>query len=806
MHKTKNIKILYILFVAISIAIGNSSCNYAKHLKKEETLLWQNRVIVKGKYNAIDKINFVNQLNAAIVQTPNTALFGLDLETFNLGYIVPRVKLWNYNWNYKRFVIKKDSTFYKNNIIQLPEIYDENKTKLTLQVLKNICINNGFYYAKVKDSIITKGLQKTSAYYIIEPGRNYLIKDVIYKVADEAIVKIINNNKSLSEIKINEPLTQTNLSSERTRLATMMIENGYYNFRQSAIEPVVDTINAKIIQNLDNPFEMVALTYDTNYTREIPKATIYFNFSDTINNQKIKKFYIGNIEVEISELGAPKSNAPYLAVPYKDIIFKNIGHHINPQILYDNIYFHPGEIFSPSQIDASINRLKSLSAFQNVRVDLKQLTDSDNKIIDSNIINCTIFITLNKSYDINYGIDGSGSTRYFLGTDISASLKNNNVFHKAYQLNTGGQFGIQTLLKTNGTKNYLDIFQVNYGLNSTLKIPHFLLPNAWQNKDSKKLPQTNIGLSFNYYQRPQTFSQLSGNGQITYAWKQNKKINWKVTPAFLNIVTTPSKDPDFLLSIKNNPIFLQQLLPYKILGSNVNFEYSTRQSAFQKHYTFYRLNVEKVGDILYIISKDENVARFTKIETELKHYINRRNKSWVNRINIYAGVPSGKSTLPYIRQQSIGGPVSLRGWRVFELGPGPVLDTSNSSSKLITNNGDIKLEINSEYRVLLLKPFGGAFRLEWAGFFDAGNIWRYRDTSNNSIAQFAFNKIPKDIAINTGMGARFDFSIFLIRLDYGVPIKQPYLTKNNGWVINNDPAIKWWRRNGTWQIGINYPF
>ena len=147
MHKTKNIKILYILFVAISIAIGNSSCNYAKHLKKEETLLWQNRVIVKGKYNAIDKINFVNQLNAAIVQTPNTALFGLDLETFNLGYIVPRVKLWNYNWNYKRFVIKKDSTFYKNNIIQLPEIYDENKTKLTLQVLKNICINNGFYYA-----------------------------------------------------------------------------------------------------------------------------------------------------------------------------------------------------------------------------------------------------------------------------------------------------------------------------------------------------------------------------------------------------------------------------------------------------------------------------------------------------------------------------------------------------------------------------------------------------------------------------------------------------------------------------------
>ena len=162
--------------------------------------------------------------------------------------------------------------------------------------------------------------------------------------------------------------------------------------------------------------------------------------------------------------------------------------------------------------------------------------------------------------------------------------------------------------------------------------------------------------------------------------------------------------------------------------------------------------------------------------------------------------------MPYIRQQSIGGPVSLRGWRVFELGPGPVLDTSNSSSKLITNNGDIKLEMNSEYRVLLLKPFGGAFRLEWAGFFDAGNIWRYRDTSNNSIAQFAFNKIPKDIAINTGMGARFDFSIFLIRLDYGVPIKQPYLTKNNGWVINNDPAIKWWRRNGTWQIGINYPF
>ena len=59
----------------------------------------------------------------------------------------------------------------------------------------------------------------------------------------------------------------------------------------------------------------------------------------------------------------------------------------------------------------------------------------------------------------------------------------------------------------------------------------------------------------------------------------------------------------------------------------------------------------------------------------------------------------------------------------------------------------------------------------------------------------------QDIAISSGAGMRLDFSFFVFRVDYALPIKQPQLLENSGWAIDQ---LKY--KSGVWNIAIGYPF
>ena len=79
--------------------------------------------------------------------------------------------------------------------------------------------------------------------------------------------------------------------------------------------------------------------------------------------------------------------------------------------------------------------------------------------------------------------------------------------------------------------------------------------------------------------------------------------------------------------------------------------------------------------------------------------------------------PYGNSTiLPYEKRYFSGGANSVRGWSVRELGPGRFTG-GDGRIDFINQTGDIKLDLNAEYRTYLFWKLHGAF------FVDAGNIW-----------------------------------------------------------------------------------
>jgi len=101
-------------------------------------------------------------------------------------------------------------------------------------------------------------------------------------------------------------------------------------------------------------------------------------------------------------------------------------------------------------------------------------------------------------------------------------------------------------------------------------------------------------------------------------------------------------------------------------------------------------------------------------------------------------------------------------------------------------------------------------------FTDIGNIW-YRNDLDGTLknAGFNLNRLGKDIAIASGMGARVDFNYFLLRFDLGFPIKDPryspshvgnpniqrfYTDREGGWFVKNV-----WNKP-SFQFAIGYPF
>ncbi|MBP6730731.1 MAG: BamA/TamA family outer membrane protein [Chitinophagales bacterium] len=175
-------------------------------------------------------------------------------------------------------------------------------------------------------------------------------------------------------------------------------------------------------------------------------------------------------------------------------------------------------------------------------------------------------------------------------------------------------------------------------------------------------------------------------------------------------------------------------------------------------------------------------------------------------VRTYAGigVPYGNSkALPFIKQFFVGGPNSLRGFLIREIGPGGYSDPSayDAETGAKTNNGffnqtgDIKLELNAEIRFDIYKWIKGAV------FADAGNVWLMRkDTRLNG--EFNFKRFWSEFAVDAGAGIRLDFSFFQLRFDYGFPLRDPRRVAGERWQFKNGQAFK----TGQFQLAIGYPF
>ena len=217
------------------------------------------------------------------------------------------------------------------------------------------------------------------------------------------------------------------------------------------------------------------------------------------------------------------------------------------------------------------------------------------------------------------------------------------------------------------------------------------------------------------------------------------------------------------------------------------FSYSDGENAV-------RANIETAGNILRGLSnafrfkQNKNgqytlfniaYAQYVKFDIDYTHlfHFDSRN-SLAAHVDLGIAWPYGNSTvLPFEKRYFSGGANSVRGWTVRGLGPGRYRG-SDGRIDFINQTGDVKLNLNLEYRSYLF------WKLNGAAFIDAGNIWTLRNYAEQPDGQFNIVTFYKQIAVAYGLGLRLNFDYFILRFDVGMKAINPgYKTRNEHYAI-----------------------
>jgi len=194
-----------------------------------------------------------------------------------------------------------------------------------------------------------------------------------------------------------------------------------------------------------------------------------------------------------------------------------------------------------------------------------------------------------------------------------------------------------------------------------------------------------------------------------------------------------------------------------------------------------------------------NYSQYVKPEMDFSyHHILNPVNMIVYHIAAGVGFPWGASTaLPFEKSFFSGGTNSVRAWQARTLGPG-----SYKNKIFIEESGDMKFETNIEYRSKLFRVMSGTM-LESAIFLDAGNVWTRNEDISRPGSKFEASNFVSELGAGAGMGLRFNFGFFILRVDAAVKIHDPSLDIKNRWVY---PQQKFVISDVLPSLAIGYPF
>lgn len=781
MHRSgiRNHKYILLTVVALFALLLNVACSSTKHVPDGKLMLDDVKIQITDEKSEVKSSDLYNYLR----QTPNHKVLGglkLQLAIFNLS--------------------GRDSSKWFNRWVQRigsgPVIYDHSLTEASTNQLRIALENKGYMQAVVTaDTVRRDAKKKIRVYYNVTLNEPHYIQSISYNIPNDTLSQLILADSSQFLIKPGIAFDRNTLENERTQITERLRDKGYYAFNKDYITFTADTAenekSVNLTMNLMPPYRNENFSY---YTSHRP---FYFR----------SVTYVTNYDPLIMHDGYKYSAAD--TVKYKDITILYDEHYLRPSVIEECNFIEPGKMFSNAAVNKTYQAFGRLGIVKFINIEIVPVGEIDGKIW----LDAYVMLTKGKSQTVSLSLEGTNSEGD-LGFGVGTGYQHRNLGKGSEVLNTKFKMSYESL--SGDLSGLINDNYSEYAAEVGVTFPKFKFPFLKKSFKQKILASTEFSTQFNYQARPEYTRIIAGAGW-KYHWSDmQNRTRHTVNLVDVNYVYLPESQITFLEEI-TNPLLRYSYEDHFIMRFGYSFYHTNKLQAspiakrFQSDVYTIRAAAESAGSLLYGISKmigqnrDENDAyrifgirysQYFKVDADysLTHSFNTRS-SLAFHVGAGVAVPYGNSTaLPFEKRFYAGGANSVRGWGVRTLGPGS-FDGTNSVNNFIYQCGDIRLDINLEYRAKLF------WVIELGAFIDAGNIWTIRDYEDQPGGVFKFNEFYKQIAMAYGLGLRLDFTYFLLRFDLGMKAYNP-ATNQKRWPIFS-PS---WSRDAAFHFSVGYPF
>ena len=698
-------------FLLLAGALLMCACSASKYLPDDTYMLNKVKVLADGKYKDINP----SEMKGYLRQKSNSSWFN-----------IVRVPLGVYAMG------GQDSSWVGRTLRSMgeaPIVYDTLLARQTCKDLKMMLQNKGYLDAEVELYLDKKG-KKVDAIFLLHPGTPYVIRELEMDIQDSVIMGLLKHRRSL--LQEGMQFSAETLNAERSQITLFLQDQGYFRFHK-------EFINYRARKFEDD--HLVALTMVLHPYRSDSEA------KDTLHS----RYWIRKIS--------------YLSGNPEDSVI-----HLRKKILKENTFLKEGEPYSSTELQNTYNHFGRMDAVRYTNISFEP-------VADSTLLDTKIMLQNSKPSTISIQPEGTNTAGDF-GAALSLTYQNRNLFKGSETFSIQARGAYEAIRGLEGYKNQ-DFFE--YNVEGRLSFPRFIMPFLSADVRRRSIANSEVWAQFNSQNRPEFHRRVLSAGW-RYKWRpRNHHDSYRIDLVDLNYVFMPWISETFQREYLDNTSNSNVILRYNyedlfIMKMGFGYNYSNGRLSV-------KANLETAGNLLNLGSHifggtTNNMGQYKIFDIAYAQYV-KADFDFVR--NIYEGekdqlvfhfgfgiaYPYGNSqVLPFEKRYFSGGANSVRGWSVRSLGPGRYKD-KDGRINFITQTGDMKLDVNLEYRIHLFWKFGGAL------FCDAGNIWTLRNYDEQPGGQFKLGGIIKDLAVSYGLGLRLNFDYFILRFDLGMKAINP---------------------------------
>lgn len=762
-----------------------SACNISRFHKREGPKLVKNKIVIFERSNSRF---YESDLESQTKQKPGAKFLGLV-----------RLNVFFYRIGDASKKDSKIKRFFRDELGRVPVIVDTTMIEVSVRAMKNYLKSQGYYYSEITYTVTDTKLLKERKIvtYNVKLNNQFKYGKLHVNCPDKKIYEIVHTSLYESFIKIGHSFKRENLLNEQNRILNLLRNKGYYTFAK----------------------EFIDFKSDTNYKSDY--IAIEINIKNQEDFKPFKIYKIRNITIEVEpSIKSIKDKKDTLYTP--NFKYLENGSKIHSTILEKMNFLMTGDLFQQNNLSKTYTRINDLQLFKLVTI-TPTVIENDSQ----NFIDFYVNLKQQKKYDVSIEPQAITSDQANLvnvpsyrsyGLAAVLQLTDRNIFHNAeiLQLRFRSSFEAQRGEKIEPVPFFNSSEQ---SFSASITIPQLLFLNKIDRKINNANTKTIVNSSVIYEKNVQYERRVFTIGS---SYQINRKlISYFVAFPEISFIKTDFTNSELEAKSKTD-IFLQNVFANNLIINDIRlgFTYNSQLKSKTKSYIFLRWDaLELAGNLVSAINillnepKITDTARNIKNQYEVfglnyfqyvKTFADFRFNHWLDpnntvvyRIAFGYALPYGNSPnfIPFEKRFFTGGANSLRAFRPRSIGPGVY-----SSTNQIDKSGDIKLELNMEFRFNIYKKL-----FEGAVFTDAGNVWAVRQDSRVG-ADFDMSSFYNELAVGSGVGVRLNLSIFIFRLDAAVPLHDPSKTYGGRWVINNANDFDWYWNNSIFNFGIGYPF